>query len=163
MIKQYFHGKQLTKDEAFRGFINIMYVSHVLSDLAHIFSKFPQSPSAKKKSSFSLGDCPALLTIGVSIIDTSKPDPDSSYSLFHGNWMSSSSETSEDSAAEIILNQFLPSSLQLGVQDTSNEAKATFHSVREGRSPRHQLHALPNTDESTEVDVSMSEVSSTIV
>ena len=74
-VKQFVHDHRLTKDDAFKGFMKNMYASHVCSGSMDIF-KIVLDHLLQKNSLpyFSIGDCPLLSPIGMSI-STSIPDP----------------------------------------------------------------------------------------
>ena len=101
MVEQTIQDYHLTKDDGFKGFMSIMYASHVCAGLAENFqSALDHLLQKNNLPSFSIGDCPPLSPIGFST-STSNPHSESKSTPFPGNFETpavvnhAASETSE--------------------------------------------------------------------
>ena len=98
VVNQSVCNRYLAKDDAFKGFMSIMYASHVRSGpVDHLMQ-------ANILSSFSIEDCRPISTMNISTA-TSKSQTDTSDTSFHGKCKTAASEASETPASDVI---FLP-------------------------------------------------------
>ena len=75
MVKQSVQDHHLTKDDAFKGYMSIMYASHMCAGSEYIFqSALDHLLQKNNLPSFSIGDCPLLSPIGIATA-SSNPDP----------------------------------------------------------------------------------------
>ena len=76
VIKQSLQDHHLTKDDAFEGFMRIMYASHVCAGSADKFrSALDHLLQKKSLPPFSIRDFPPISPIGIATV-SSNPDPD---------------------------------------------------------------------------------------
>ena len=159
VVKQSIQDYHLTKDDAFKGFMSIMYASHVCAGSAENFqSALDHLLQKNKLPSFSIGDCPPLSPIGISTT-TSNPHSESNNTPFPGNSeihaavSPAASETYETPAADIDLAvssllTHVRNSVQTENSPSPNQISQSSHS--------------PNTDphRSTEVSLQQTPASS---
>ena len=89
VVKRTVQYKQFTKDDAFKGFMSIMYASYVRSCSVDIFQKVLVHLLQKNEiQSLSIGDCPPLSPIGIPTT-TSSAHSENNNTPFPGNSMTS--------------------------------------------------------------------------